>query len=243
MVKVTGMLRRACVLVAGVALVYASAVRAATLESVQKSISDAWEKASSATYDMETITDSSGPGYSMKMTMTGTSEMSRAGGKYKMRMESKAVTDQNFGGNASKSESKSTMIVDGDFAYTIMDTAGQKMAMKMSAAPYTENAGGDKMFKSIAASSTLTLAADESVDGQAAYVIEAKEKTQGSVMSYYFSKDNGFVLQMISKGPDGKTITTTKMKNIKIGASIPADHFVFTAPAGVQVQDMTNAGK
>ena len=243
MSKVTTSIRCICTLVAGMALLHATVARAETLESAEKSIADAWEKSTSATYDMESLTDTAGQGYSMKMAMTAKCEMSREGGKYKMHMDSESNNEQNIGGNTTKTASKSSMVVDGEYAYMLTDNAGQKMAMKMSGAAYSINAGGAGLFKTMAETNDVSLQPDETVDGQAAHVIDAKDKKAGSTMRYYFSKDTGWVIQMISKGPDGKVLSTTKLKNIKLGATIPADHFVFTPPAGVTVTDMSNMGK
>jgi outer membrane lipoprotein-sorting protein len=44
---------------------------------------------------------------------------------------------------------------------------------------------------------------------------------------------------MVANGPDGKPMTTMTYTDIKINPDIPADRFVFKAPEGVQVQDMS----
>ncbi|HLX59943.1 MAG TPA: hypothetical protein VKX17_01555 [Planctomycetota bacterium] len=227
--------RGLCVLAAVAALIF-TAARAETLDGVEKAISEKFDKLTSASYDMEMKADMSQAGFSMTMLSNTKYEMAKDGDKWKIRMESK--TSQNM--NGTKSDSTSLMVVDGQTAYSMTDTAGQKMVMKMKPDAYTKGAGGKGMIQSLKESGDVSVLPDETVDGQAAYVLEVKSKTPGaSAMKYYLSKENGMTVQMLTLGADGKTTGTTKFSNIKINPSIPADHFTFTPPAGVQVMDMT----
>src|SRR5258706_5159462 len=117
--------------------------------------------------------DMSQPGFSMTNDTTTKYEMVRDGDKVKIRMESK--TSQNM--NGTKSDSTSLMVVDGTTAYSMTDSAGQKMVMKMKPEPYAKGAGGKGMFESLKASGDLSALPDETVDGQAAYVVQAKATT------------------------------------------------------------------
>lgn len=235
--------RLACVLVVVGLLGHATAVHAETLESVQKSIADSWSKIKSATYDAEMASNNEGQGYSMKMTANSKSEVLRSGETTLMRTETKMSNDMTAGGNTTKTEMSSTMVVDGEFAYTLSDNAGQKSVMKMKGKQYSEGAGGQGLFKMLGETYTLALLPDETVDGKGTYVIEGKPKDAnapgGSVSKYYFAKDTGMVVQSITTSADGKSKTTMKIVNLKLNPDIPADHFKFTPPAGVQITDMS----
>ena len=239
---VTRSIRLACVLVVVAMLGHSAAVRAETLADVEKFIGDKWDKLKSASYDMEMSSNNEGQGYSMKMTSAGKSEVMRDGDKVKIHMETKTTNNMVAAGNTTKTEMLSTMVVDGEFAYTMMDNSGQKSVMKTKAQSFSDGAGGKGFLKMLKEHSELALLPDETVDGNATYVIEGKAKgaaAGGQNSKYYFSKENGMVIQSVSGSADGKAKTTMKITNIKIDPAIAADRFTFTAPAGVQVTDMT----
>lgn len=240
---VTRSIRLASVLVVVAMLAHSAAVRAETLADVEKFIGDKWDKLKSASYDMEMSSNNEGQGYSMKMTSAGKGEVMRDGEKVKIHMETKTTNNMVAAGNTTKTEMLSTMVVDGEFAYTMMDNSGQKSVMKMKAQSYADGAGGKGFLKMLKDSNELSLLPDETIDGQAAYVLEGKPKgaaaAAGQNSKYYFSKDNGMVIQSVSGSADGKAKTIMKVTNIKIDPTIPAEHFSFTPPAGVQVTDMT----
>ena len=54
-----------------------------------------------------------------------------------------------------------------------------------------------------------------------------------------FHKESGQMIKMIAYSPDGKPMATTTFSDIKINPKISPDRFVFKAPPGVTVQDMT----
>ncbi len=239
---VTRSIRLACVLIVVAMLGHSAAVRAETLADVEKFIGDKWDKLKSASYDMEMSSNNEGQGYSMKMTSAGKSEVMRDGDKVKIHMDTKTTNDMVAAGNSTKTEMLSTMVVDGEFAYTMMDNSGQKSVMKTKAQSFSDGAGGKGFLKMLKEHGELALLPDETVDGKATYVIEGKAKgaaAGGQNSKYYFSKENGMVIQSVSGSADGKAKTIMKITNIKIDPAIAADRFTFTAPAGVQVTDMT----
>lgn len=228
-------------LAAVASLTLTARLSAATLEEIEKAVDAQFAKINSATYDMSTTLDMAGQGYTNKSESTGKNEMLRDGAKWKMRMESKSSGSMTIAGNTTKSDTTSLVVVDGDFAYSMSDTGGQKSVMKMKGDVYAKSAGGKAMFDALRTSMDVAVLPDETVDGVAAYVLDLKPKqaAAGMKMKYYISKENGMPLQILSITEDGKPQMTTKMTNIKINPAIPADRFTFTPPAGVTVTDMT----
>jgi hypothetical protein len=104
---------------------------------------------------------------------------------------------------------------------------------------------GKNFIKTLREENNVELLPDETVDGVACYALSATPKkaapNQGK-MKFCLSKESGMVLLTQSFTPDGKVLSSTKIKNLKLNPALADDRFVFTAPAGVQVQDMTNPG-
>lgn len=91
---------------------------------------------------------------------------------------------------------------------------------------------------------TLKLLPDETVDGKPCYVIEmtpaspAMRATMGRMVSYYVKK-TGLSIKGVSYDTKGKVSSTTITTDVKVDEKIDPSQFVFKAPAGVTVQDMT----
>jgi len=216
--------------------------RCADLDTIEAEVTSKWDKIDSMTYDMVTSMNQAGQGYSIKMDSTGNAEMKHKDAKtWLMKMDSKTDMIQSMAGKDNKMASTTLMVVDGEYSYTVSDTNGVKSGTKMKAAQWTEHAGGKGFFKWLREENDCKVLPDESVDGVSCYVVEATSKKggpQAMAMKYCFSKDHGMAIGIDTKGPDGKVISTTKLTNIKMNPSIPDDHFVFKAPAGVVMQDM-----
>jgi len=223
-----------CVAVAVVGCV-AVAARGETVEEVRKKIAAASDKLKSYSAKMEMVTEMKQSGFSMVNRMVGTMEMLRTGDQMLMRNESSGSTETTMGGNTTKQETTSLIVNDGSYTYTLSDTGGMKTAFK------TKSDASDKdplgRWRAIGG---LKVLQDESVDGEAVWVIEARPETgaaQGrSVL--YFQKDTGQMIKMVAYSPDDKPMTTMTYSDIKINPSISADRFVFHAPPGVTVQEM-----
>lgn len=220
------------------ALAFTAPVRAAdTIDDISKKIAAATEKLKAFSASSTTVTEMKQEGFSMVSKMEGTIEMVRDGDNWLMRNETKSVMESDMGGNKSRQESTGLMIGDGAYSYTLSDTGGMKSAyknkmQKIDSDPF-------KMWKD---SADLKVLPDETLDGNAVWVIEALPKGdamgQGKSVIYYH-KDSGQMLKMVVFAPDGTPMTTTTMSNIKLNPSIAKDRFVFKAPDGVTVQDMS----
>ena len=206
-----------------------------TFEALQKRIEAASKKVQTFSARIKTVTDLTQPGYSMKNSMVGTTEMLRKGEIFMVRMESSSVSETEMGGESMKTESKTLMISDGEFTYTLNDASGTKLAYKSRAEPQ-----GDP-FKVWRDYFTLKVLPDASVAGRAVWVVEASAKQDGAVQGtnlIYYDKESGQLIKMVANGPDGKPVTTTTYTDIKVNGKISADRFVFKAPPGVKIEEV-----
>jgi len=214
-----------------------AAVSAETVEEVSKKIAAASEKLNSISAKTKMVIEMKQEGFSMVSTTDGTTEMLRKGSDFLMRSENKSVSETNVGGNVTKQESSALYITDGSFAYTVSESAGTKSAQKMK----LEKPDVDP-FKVWRATAELKVLPDSSSDGRAAWVIEATPKPDqagvGKTVIHY-DKESGQMIKMITYTPDGKPMSTMTYSDIKINDKISPDRFVFKAPPGVEVQDLS----
>lgn len=218
-----------------VLMMCSTAVRAEdTIDSVEKEIIEKWSKMTSLTAKMATDANMGG----MAMKMTGTIEFLNKEGKELFRLE--AEMEQAMGGQTMKSTILS--IVDGEFQWMLMDMGMMKQAMKTKPDDFQGSPGGKKMFEQMKKDNDLKLLPSEKIDDKDCYVIEVKPKKTGeqlALVKMYFAKDSGIMVKMVGYDTGNNAVMTSTYSDIKTNVEIPAERFVFTAPEGVQVMDMT----
>lgn len=219
-------------------LLSASVVLADDIKSAEKAIVDATQKTKSLSATNKSAMNTDNQGYKFSQEMEGTMEWRRDGEKFKMRMESASSSTTETGGKVTKSKGTSLMIDDGEFMYSYYNMDGQKSATKSK----STGAWDQNPFEIWRKDWDLKLLSDESVDGASCYVIEFLAKS-GSAMTgkmvFHYRKDCGLNVKTIIYDKDGKVTTTSVSTDVKVNPSLSDDRFVFKAPAGVEVVDMT----
>ena len=239
-------MKKACVYLPLTAVLLLGGWRASgdDIDKVLKEIAEKTKNHKSYQAKVHTETKISSQGYKNETTSIGSMEYVRTGdNKYKMRNESKARSVTEVSGDTQRTETTTLIIDDGEFMYMYSETNGQKSAQKMKSNASTETM--DDPFKVYREHYDLALLPEEDVDGHATHVIEAKPKagspiaaTSGSTVSYY-RKSDGAMLKSVTYGTDGKPMSTMTWTEVKVNGKISADRFVFKAPPGVEVQDLT----
>ena len=206
------------------------------LAAVEKELSKAWDKLKSMTADMEMNMLMAG----ISTKMAGTIEFVNNPDKEFFRME--MTMESNMGGQ--KIEGKATTIYDSEFVYIVNEMMGQKMAVKQKPGAIAQTPAGKHMFEGLKDSNELKVLPGEKVNGKDAFVLEAVPKGAApnpvTKMKLYMVKENGIMVKMIGYDSAGGEVMTITYSNIKINPKIDAGRFVFKAPDGVQVMDMTN---
>jgi outer membrane lipoprotein-sorting protein len=217
----------------------------ATLESVEKEIAEKSLAHKSMQFKMTMLQDITTEEMKMKSTSDSTMEYMQKGNTWNFRMESKTVgTQQVKGQPEQKDESRVLSICDGQFVYTLTESKDQKTAMKTKIDPKQNTMDAKALFDVLHEDNNIKLLPDETVDGKAVYVIEAtpKKAEENSLYSkslYYYQKDTGISVKYAAYDKAGKPVMTWTATDIRLDVDIPADRFVFKAPEGVQVMDMT----
>ncbi len=228
-----------CVLLAAPAL-------ADTLDEIEKKLVESNAKLKSYSAKTTMSQDMSfGEGMQMKSNSTGTVEWARRDGKEMFRTDLSGSQTQIMGEQKMESQQTTTMICDGDYFYTLSDQGGQKHAMKQKA---EQNMSFDakSMMQMLRDDYHLEAKGDEKVDGHDCAVIEARPKDpQNNPVTrqlLYFMKETGINLKLVCFDAGGKTVLTTGLSDVKLNTEIPADRFVFKAPEGVEVMDLSQMG-
>jgi len=221
-------------------------VRADAIEDVQKKLIESHAKLKS--YSCKTKMTQNldmGQGNKTQSDYAGTIEWMRKGEKVVFRMEMKGTAVQNFGGQENKSEMNATMVCDGDVFYTLATQMGQTMATKQKP---DQSIAGDpkKLIDDIVSKHTVKVLPDDKVDGEACVVFEATPKDPADAAMIaktvmYFRKDIGINVKTIGVNKEGKEVFSNTCSEMKINPDLAADRFVFKAPEGVQVMDMTGS--
>ncbi|MGD8453952.1 MAG: outer membrane lipoprotein-sorting protein [Phycisphaerae bacterium] len=213
------------------------------LPTIEKKVIESWQKHRSMTAKINLTTHMEMPGMAMDGKGSGIVEVMKKENKIYLRMELKNEMTQKMGEEESKMEQEMTTIIDGEYAHTLTDMMGQKMAVKTAIDPKMT---GDPtlLFEDLKKNYELKVLPDETVESVKTYVIEAtpKDKAENagmSKMTLYFSQDNGVQIKMVMFDANGQPMTTFTYSDIKLDVDINPDRFVFKAPPGVQVMDQT----
>jgi len=192
-----------------------------SLEAVQKKIEEKWAKVESMTAKMKMNMNMKSP---EPIKTDGVIEFLREGGKEKFRMEMQF--EQNMQGNTMKVSS--TTIYDGDFAYSVTDMMGQKMAVKQKSDVLQGVPGGRAMFERMSKTHDLKVLPDAKVDGKDVAVIEAKIKSPdpGGVGAYRmnFVKDTGVLIKTVGIDEKGEAVMEIAFEDVKVNPKLdPSD--------------------
>lgn len=230
--------RRSIVWIVGAALILGNVAQAEpTLEQIEKDLTKKWEKVESLSSKMKMVGDMQG----MTMKAEGTMEYMKKDDKELLRVEMEMTM------NSPQGEQKmpSTSISDGEFVYTLTEMMGQQMAMKQKISAMNGAAGGAQMFEQLREQFELKALSSETVDGKDVYVLEGTSKQQSmqnpfKKARFYFATDTGMFLKMSGFDDTGKEVMTMSYSDVKVNPKLDPERFVFKAPEGVQVMDMTN---
>jgi len=172
----------------------------------------------------------------------GTYELIRKEGKTSFRMDLKMVTTLEINGKKSTIPSSTLSLGDGSTVYTLSDQAGTRLVTKTNA-DYAPPFEFESVFAKIREDHRFSVLPDQSVDGQVVYVLQATPQTPSPIAKqlFYLAKETGDMLKQELYALNDKVFTTILFSDIKHNGDIPADRFVFKAPRGVKIIDLTGS--
>ena len=134
-------------------------------------------------------------------------------------------------------------ILDGDYVYEVdvrHEQFGGLVVKKLLPHPLAiQFAGGKTLFKWLDQADELRLLPDETLDGKQVYVFETVTLTGRMKTLCFFDKETGILLKLTSEGEQPSLKSTFALSDIQLNVPFSDDHFTYTAPSGVEVQDLT----
>ena len=220
-----------------------SLLAAETFEEMQQKLLATYAKLNSFTADIAMKTELYTGQNVQKQESTGTIEWMRDGDSAKTRTEVNGTTIRTGMGGEMKWAESSIYLADGAFFYTVMRRNNEVVAFKTDLSP-AMTLDLAFIFKQLHETSDLKRLDDDTVDGRACYVIEARPKgaLPGSTARQvvYFDKATAISLKAVSTDEAGRIVQEATTTKIKAYVPIPAERFVFTPPEGVTVVDQTS---
>jgi outer membrane lipoprotein-sorting protein len=214
-----------------------------TLESVEKAIVDRFQNVRSLQCRLSTAQNQELEGVKFEGRTDGLYEYVKKGDKifYRSEMKNKLIRKQ--ADTEEVIETTSLMVADGEVLHVLTEGPDGKSARKTKTPPPTSIFPDRTYFDNLHATFDLKLLPDAALNGTATYAIEANAKTvkPGAVnrMTLFFDKATAMALKTVGVDESGKTVLTMRNSDIQVNAEINPDRFVFKAPEGVQVVDMT----
>jgi outer membrane lipoprotein-sorting protein len=213
----------------------------ADLDSVERDLEKAWQKHDSMTANVRMTADRKVHGQSVRSHSQGTYEWLRKDEAVVFRLEIETALEIEANGQETERKSKVLTVYDGEYMHTYAEEAGRKQVVKTKLDP---KLGPDvrAFFQVLREQSDLRLLAAERVGGKAAHVIQAtpkKPRPDGQTYRYYFSKDDGVLLKTTLCDDKGSAVETTTFTDFDFDSRIDPERFVFQAPSGAKVIDLT----
>jgi outer membrane lipoprotein-sorting protein len=228
-----------------VAALYTGTVHAETIEEVIEKLATAQTEVKSYSAKTKHMQDMDlGDGNKMKSQTEGTYYWMKKGDKFMFRTDMSGTSENTFGGQTVKSTDKTTSVCDGDHMYTLSEQDGQKHAMKAEVPPGTGDMDVRSSFSEMRMEQDLKVLPDETVDGMDCFVIEATPKAEepdNPITRYvmYFDKKTGISPKSVFYDKAGKVAGEVTSTDVKVNVDIDPEKFVFKAPPGVEVMDMS----
>ncbi|MCH8148440.1 MAG: outer membrane lipoprotein carrier protein LolA [Planctomycetes bacterium] len=233
---------RCCAVLAPLAM-FAGVAYGDTLESVEKAIIEQGKTIRSMSWKSTSVSDIVSDTMTIHSESETLYEFMTKGEKQLFRNETSYTNVTDISGTKTTSKGTSLSVGDGEFNYVHSVNDGMESVMKMRATPQAGGAIQQSYFDTMAKTYNLELMPDAKVGSHSVYVIRAVLKNPSPMAAaeqfLYFDKATGMMIKMVGKDSAGKVMMETLTTDLKINSSISADRFVFTAPEGVQVMDMT----
>jgi outer membrane lipoprotein-sorting protein len=180
-------------------------------------------------------------GKTISSRSNGTYEWLRKGKTVVFRLGIETALKIEANGRKTERKSKVLTVYDGECMHTYTEEAGQKQVVKTKLDP---KLGPDvrAFYQALREQSDLRLLAPERVDGKDAQVIQAtpkKARPDGLTYRHYFSKEDGVLLKTVLCDKAGKAVESTTFTDLKFDVKMDPERFLFRAPTGTNVVDLT----
>jgi outer membrane lipoprotein-sorting protein len=162
--------------------------------------------------------------------------------KFRMDLKNKVVTETN-NKTIEIGQSSISVVSNGQSVFTLTEKMGEKTAVKNLSRPNQSFAASQFFFDSLFRENFVQLLPDEKVDGKEVWVIESRPKMGGQPAKtiHYILKDCGLRVKTTGHDPSGARIQHSLLTEIKLDQPPKPARFVFKAPPGVSVVDLSES--
>jgi len=214
-----------------------------TVEEVEKKLIELREKVTSFVARVSTIQKHEVKGNITESDSTGTIDWMRKGDKVVYRSKTSGHTSFTRYGQSTVVEATSTSLCDGEFLYQIYEDEVPLRAIKRKN-DLSLSADGGLMFQRMRQDHSLTMLADEPVDGVDCYVVEATPNKPNEAAAaktlMYFQKETGINVKNVGLAKDGTSkVFTHSYFDIKVNAAVDPEQFTFKPPPDAVIVDKT----
>jgi|GEM_PF-1694629 len=214
-----------------------------TLESVQKKVIEQSKTITSLASQSTYVMDEENGAVKTRSHGTTSYEYVKKDKIPLYRVETSYTSEMEMDGSKQATKGTSLTVCDGEFLHIYSENNGTKSVMKQKAQPHDGGLIEQSYFDTMAQSYGLELLPDATVGSRTTYVIKAVLKQKlpiaASEQLLYFDKKTGVMLKSVSKNAAGKVTMETNTTDLKVDSTISPDRFVFHAPEGVPVTDLT----
>lgn len=220
-----------------------------TLAELESRLSDIVAKQNSVHFVSNVETQIEASGYTMHQFADLTVEHVRTQDGWRSRMESRTRSVQSVGDDSDVRETSELKIFDGQHIYSMETTRDGTIATRAARDPQRDISPFDMRGSLGQMRQMFDLRAlpEQEVDGQLAYAIEMIPRRPEDIptvarMVQLYSKENAVNLKVIMYNAENRPYMTLRTRDIRVNEPISLDRFVFTAPAGVDVQEIGPGG-
>lgn len=214
---------------------------AGTVKAVEEDLVEKWSHVKSVSATMAIDTKKKIAVGNLKVSSKGSFELVKEGNKRFLRWDMHAVSTLEKDGKEEQEKSSTLTITDGEYTWGLAEQEGKRMYLKANIDD-AYHLGVRRLLATLRENGEIKVLPDESLGGQAVKVLSVdlmEEGERAGTMTYYFAKDTGLLLKTVTAGLGGEGSVVTLLTDVKLNVEIPRDRFVFRAPEGVEVQDMT----
>ncbi len=216
------------------------------LAKVEKELVAAWERHESTTAIVTMAGHATEGKAVVKSSATGKYECARKGDSPVYRMELTNTVTRTVGATETRTEQRITRICDGRYVHELVEVEARKLAVATKSDLEPQQLFDPvSVFSRLRKTHSLKLLPQDSTDGQKTYVVEATvqqaHRSPASRLVFYFLQQHGVLTKLVLYDRAGRPVGTVTFSNFKYDVDLDPGRFVFQAPPGVKVMDLTGS--
>ncbi len=202
-----------------------------------------WDTVQSASAKLKTHFERT-QGQREKQNGEGTRDTLKKDGKVLMRSEYKnGVALEKPNGEWIVTGQIVLKVFDGEFLY-VDDTRheGRTVTKSRPLLGQLQPIGGRQLFAGLRGVDEIKRLPEEIINGKSVYVFEAKAGGGTITSRHYVDKETGILVKLTRTDTLASIEYSFELTDIKVNVDFDEGHFTYTAPEGVEVQDLTRRG-